>query len=282
VEVAARRRCPACEWGTAVHAHTIDGYSLVRCTGCNGLFVDPLPTGEQLASIYLAPDYYDRARSSEERIREQARERAQRLRDLGVRTILEIGCADGFFLSAARDAGMNALGVEPGVSAERAIAAGHEVFRGWLDDYDPGSRRFDAVVMWEVLEHMPVPRTLLERARSLTSQYVALSTPSVSGLPARLLGRCFPMLTPPEHIVLFSRTGLAALLRSTGFRVKEWRSFSGLGTGELERGFQKFVFGRSSLATHLARNAARVAVLPARWMDAAGLGSEFEIYAQRE
>ena len=109
--------------------------------------------------------------------------------------------------------------------------------------------------------------------------HVALSTPSSSGLPARLMGRKFVMVCPPAHLELFSRRGLQILLDDAGFSPVRWTSFSGLGREHLRRGFQRFLLGDSPPARVAAAALAVAAELPMKLVDRAGYGIGFEVYA---
>ena len=136
----------------------------------------------------------------------------------GCRSVLEIGCGAGFFLEAAREAGIDAVGVDPGPTGELARARGLVVHATWIDTFEP-DRRFDAAALWEVIEHLPDPGAALARIRGWLGPRatLALSTPSASGLPARLLRARFPMVSPPEHLELFSSRGLRTLLTRAGY-----------------------------------------------------------------
>ncbi len=276
------RPCPACDAGSSRPAFTVAGYIHRRCDDCRSLFVDPLPSDEQLERVYAAPDYYASSERHEPRIRREARERARALVALGARTVLDVGCAAGFFLDAARDAGLEAQGVEPGPSGDRARAAGHLVVRGTLADAGELGV-FDAVTLWEVLEHVADPLELLEQAlrHVRAGGVLALSTPTVSGLQGRLLGKRFPMVTPPNHLSLFSRPGLERLLARAGLRAFRTTSFSNLGEEELRSGLRRFVFGGSPLAERVGSLLARSGVGVAALVDRAGLGSELEVHARR-
>ena len=90
------------------------------------------------------------------------------------------------------------------------------------------------------------------------------------------------MLAPPNHLEVFSRDGIDRLLRRGGFVPTRWVSFSNLDRDTLRRGFQRFVLGRSAPARWLAHGLASAALLPARLVDRAGLGTSFEVYAARQ
>jgi SAM-dependent methyltransferase len=84
---------------------------------------------------------------------------------------------------------------------------------------------FDAVTLWDVIEHLPDPRqSLLEVARILRPGGVcSVVTPDVGSLAARVLGaRWEEMQKMPEHIYFFDRSSLATLLRAAGFEPLEW------------------------------------------------------------
>ncbi|MBL8973368.1 MAG: class I SAM-dependent methyltransferase [Myxococcales bacterium] len=275
------RACPACGLERSHFAFTAAGFVHVRCSRCATLFVAELPPPERVEATYLAPDYHSSAEGQELRMRAEADARAQALRKFGCRDVLEVGCGPGHFLDAVRELGMRVEGVDRARTAAGPRARGHTIHDCWLQDLAPVAARFDAVAMWEVIEHVPDPKDMLVHARKWLRPggFLALSTPSSSGLPARALGARFPMVCPPDHLALFSRRGLTALLAGAGFDPVRWTSFSGLGREQLRRGFQRFLLGESLPGRALASGLAVAAELPMQLMDRAGLGSAFEVYA---
>ncbi len=275
------RACPACGHAEARFAFDTAGFVHVRCDRCDTLYVAQLPPPEQVEATYLAPDYHSSAAGQEARMRAEADARARILRKFGCRDVLEIGCGPGHFLDAVRDLGMRVEGVDRAHTAARARERGHTVHDCWLQDLGPVLPRFDALAMWEVIEHVPDPKAMLLAARQWLRPggFLALSTPSSSGLPARALGSRFPMVCPPDHLALFSRRGLTALLGAAHFDPVRWTSFSGLGREQLRRGFQRFLLGATLPGRALASGLAVAAELPMQLMDRAGLGSAFEVYA---
>jgi len=137
----------------------------------------------------------------------------------------------GFFLEAAREAGWEVRGVE--ISDYAARIAREELGLDVLcaDFTAPGTplpeERLEAVVALDVLEHLLRPRIFLEKARrALKDGGVALiSTGQADSLSARLAGRRWRLLAPPEHVYYFSLPGLTALLNRHGFEVLGMRRF---------------------------------------------------------
>jgi len=111
------------------------------------------------------------------RIDEEKRARALKsLRDAGFRqrldacsdvlpkgsTALDVGCAHGWFIEAARARGYLAVGIEPDVEiANRARAIGVELTVGLFPDALPENLTFDAITFNDVFEHLPDVNAML-------------------------------------------------------------------------------------------------------------------------
>lgn len=157
--------------------------------------------------------------AEEERRRAEFRELLSRLEAFGKPgRLLEIGSFAGLCLDEARARGWDPVGLEPSRwAAGHARSLGHDVVTGTIDDapWEPGS--FDAVCMWDVLEHLPDPLDALRRMRELAAPdgAVALTTVNVAGLSARVLGPRWPWymrmhlwyFTPQSLRLLFARAG---------------------------------------------------------------------------
>jgi len=78
--------------------------------------------------------------------------------------ILDFGCGRGRFLSELIKAvGGNGFGIEPSkLAADHARKAGVEIIGSTLADLDASGKKFDAIVMIHVLEHLLEPRKQLE------------------------------------------------------------------------------------------------------------------------
>jgi SAM-dependent methyltransferase len=97
--------------------------------------------------------------------------------------VLEIGCGTGALLARLKEAGAQALGVEPGArAAEQACAAGLEVITSPFerDAFPDGA--FDLIVHHAVLEHVPEPVSFLRDQLSLLTDdgVIVCSVPDCS------------------------------------------------------------------------------------------------------
>lgn len=95
--------------------------------------------------------------------------------------LLEVGCARGYKLEAARRAGWQVEGIELSSNSCRFAREqlGLHVHSGTLDSYLP-DHGFDAVIAWHVLEHVPSPTMFLNDSRDLLDSggYLLVQVPS--------------------------------------------------------------------------------------------------------
>jgi 2-polyprenyl-3-methyl-5-hydroxy-6-metoxy-1,4-benzoquinol methylase len=203
-----------------------DQYALVQCMNCSLIYVSPRPTAE---TIYLCyPDaYYDTHVSHVKDVQHGLIQvELRRIRDIQRFVtrgrILDIGCGNGRFLSVAKEAGWNTLGIE--ISADMAEIArrdyGLEVIEGGFLDLELPAECFDVVTMWGVLEHLHHPKGALNKVYKLLRPgglFVVL-TPNVDSTQFRLFGPNWSLLDVPRHLYQFSRTTLRRIVEDAGFK----------------------------------------------------------------
>jgi SAM-dependent methyltransferase len=241
--------------------------------------------------LYQQSSYYSRGEEERDRLEREADDRARRLSALASRRglhkrLLDVGCGNGIFLVAAQRQGWRVTGVDrserlASTARERARC---EVATGVLEELELSREQFPLVTAWEVLEHARDARaffsTLVNRVE--IHGLLALSTPLSDGLVARVLGRRFPMLSPPEHLSLFSKRSLMALASQHGLHCIGWRAFSNIGPRQIASGIARYGM-RCELVElgPLARFAATTFGMATAWgpilVDAFGHGSEMEV-----
>jgi 2-polyprenyl-3-methyl-5-hydroxy-6-metoxy-1,4-benzoquinol methylase len=198
---------------------------------CSLLFVNPQAPASETDKIYeklyfdkrdVATDSVDPAKVKEFRMLSGQ----QRLRDIAkTKTppgrLLDVGCAEGFFLEAAKAGGWECYGVElSSFAAEVASKAGvGEVFCGTLRDAKYPDDHFDVVTMFDVIEHLHDPRAELEEVRRILKPggLYYLLTPDAKSPAARLMGKRWFEIKPPEHLFYFSTANMNDMLRAAGF-----------------------------------------------------------------
>jgi SAM-dependent methyltransferase len=176
----------------------------VRCDACGHLQLETMPT------LDLADTASDDYELEEEGQRATARVALERIERYAHGRLLDYGCWVGFLASEAMGWGWDVVGVEPSRwAAERARARGIEVVE------EPDGT-FDAVVLGDVIEHLPDPAAVLDFVAP--GGVVWIATPDAGSRVARLLGKRWWSVIP-THMHLFTRPSLKALLERNGFEV---------------------------------------------------------------
>lgn len=138
---------------------------------------------------------------------------------------LELGCAHGGFTALLARAGFRARGLELDGSVARLAGEtfGIEVLAGPLEEQAIAPGSLAAVVLMDVLEHLPDPVGLLRRVAELLAPggVVLVQTPRfpAGASHERLLAEADPftrMLLPAEHLYLFSESAARALFTAAG------------------------------------------------------------------
>ena len=213
----------------------LGSHRLLYCPRCKLGQLSPLPTDAELQALYASEEYFagdgagyaDYAADDPQHARSFRARLEWLLRSGPVDDLLEIGCGPGLFLVEARRLGVpHVVGVDPNPWAvAQARARGVEAHVGSIDAIDAGPR-FDAIVMLDVLEHVvaPLPFLAAVRARLRPGGRLLVMTPNIRSLLARVSGRRWVSLKPPEHVRYYSPRSVRRVLRAAGFDVLTMRA----------------------------------------------------------
>jgi SAM-dependent methyltransferase len=213
-----------------------DGFELISCQACGLTCRRDLPRAEDLEAIYdhtyfggpdtpSEPENYLDYLADEDAHRQTAR---RRLRFVGrwmtPGALLDVGAAAGFFVDEARHAGWDAEGVDVAPSMtewgrERLrVAVQTATFAAMVAP----NRAFDAVTMWDYIEHSTDPRGDMRKALDMLRPggVLILSTGDIGSVLARLSGVRWHLLTPKHHNFYFSPRTMRAMLDRVGFSVE--------------------------------------------------------------
>jgi SAM-dependent methyltransferase len=189
-----------------------------RCAACGLAFLWPPPSDATLDALYgtyYRPDNVALHPITAARYHEIL-ERLEAGRGPG--RLLDVGCGAGQFLEVALARKWDAEGTEISSSAAPFLAGrGVTVHRGELPDLTLESS-YDAVTLFEVIEHFRRPQQYLEAARRLLRPggWLYLTTPNFDGLSRRLLGGRWRVMAP-EHLAYYSPRALRRALARAGF-----------------------------------------------------------------
>lgn len=210
----------------------LDGrFAVVRCRGCGLLYQNPRPTAQAITAFY--EEGYDPYVMVPEEERSAIRRWRRRLGMEGrckpildlkqPGRLLDVGCGTGIFLDAMRRHGWQVQGVELNEGAARYSRdrLGLDVFVGPLEQAYYPDNTFDAVTLWDVLEHLPSPRLALQTFRRILKPdgLLVFRVPNAGSLDARLFGRYWAGWDLPRHYFAYDRQSARRLLEQSGFDV---------------------------------------------------------------
>lgn len=224
--------CRCCGHRDAEVAFVKEGYEVARCLRCGLVYLNAAPTEDELrrfySEAYFVGDsdrqgYHDYV-AERGGILATARKRLKAIHHLrpNAKRLLDVGCALGFFLEAARET-WESSGID--ISAYAADYArnrlGLSVTTGTLPDCDLAPGSFDVITMWDVVEHVPDPCALVQKANEVLRRegLLVLSTGDVDSLVARVSGTRWHLFNVPQHLSFFSKETITRLLERQGFRV---------------------------------------------------------------
>lgn len=196
-----------------------------RCEACGLVYAEPEPGPKALydESYYRGGVYADYL-ADRASIHRNARRALTELEALTTgRDLFDVGCAAGFFLEAARDRGWRGRGID--VSAYAAGFArdrlGLPVDEGSIVSPPPGLGSFDAVTLWDAIEHLDRPDLGLANIRRLLKPggVLALSTGDYGSLVRRLTGHRWRLFADVTHNFFFDVRTLRRLLEREGYEV---------------------------------------------------------------
>jgi 2-polyprenyl-3-methyl-5-hydroxy-6-metoxy-1,4-benzoquinol methylase len=143
----------------------------------------------------------------------------------GKDALLDIGCAYGPFLAAAREEGFSPSGMDPARDAVNYVhnELGIPAVQGFFPDCPPPAAQYDVVTLWYVIEHFRDCVPVLKEIRKILKPggILAFSTPSFAGVSGRTSLNKFLSKSPGDHFTVWSPKTCKKALALAGFKVKK-------------------------------------------------------------
>lgn len=209
---------------------------LLRCTACGQLLsqCSEARYWESMQEFDDPQGTLPDARSVERRFR-RSKKFLDRIAQLLQRPpakirLLDVGCSSGAFLGAAVRLGYAAEGVEPAPrAAATAQAAGLKVRQGLLHEAGYADGQFDAVTLFEVIEHLKQPLELLAECRRILRPggILLVGTGNAASWSMAAMGAEWEYLSIARHgghVSFFTPVSLEKLARRAGFSVAAVRT----------------------------------------------------------
>lgn len=213
--------------------------SLYTCGGCGVVFASPNFQNEQgdFFDAYHVKQWLSYYKPFRRRAHKFFLSRYTRLFS-SVRSVLDVGCAAGWFLDSIKKVGVRTVGIEPSLSIEK-LSKSHELYRIPAKDMVMVKGKFELISFWNVFEHFSNPHRILKLASSKLkpSGLLILSIPNQDGFISRIayalvkissgfirtpLEELFQTNNSFGHLFHYHRRSLEELLKMHAFKPLIW------------------------------------------------------------
>jgi SAM-dependent methyltransferase len=215
-------------------------YSLEWCTGCEFGRIAGEFTPAEVAAFYTDGYYTHVAQNDSEqssmglldRLRVHLAWRTDRGVDLSPGeviqskpspTLCDVGCGSGHTMSAFKQAGYDAVGIEPDPAARALASRVGDVFGGTAEALPEAmaEREFDTVLLSHVLEHCIDPLAALRNVKSMLAPRgtAIIEVPNNAARGFEMYGPAWFFADIPRHLQFFTEHSLRNALDRAGLRV---------------------------------------------------------------
>jgi 2-polyprenyl-3-methyl-5-hydroxy-6-metoxy-1,4-benzoquinol methylase/predicted RNA-binding Zn-ribbon protein involved in translation (DUF1610 family) len=140
-------------------------------------------------------------------------------------SLLDIGCAYGPFLAAAKEEGFSPAGIDPAQDAVNYVQKelGITAIQGFFPDCKLPSTNYDVITLWYVIEHLRDCEKVLKEIRKILNPggVLAFSTPSFAGVSGRASLKNFLSKSPGDHFTVWSPKICKKALALAGYKKKK-------------------------------------------------------------
>ncbi|CCB91277.1 putative SAM-dependent methyltransferase [Waddlia chondrophila 2032/99] len=286
---------------------TIDGIDVIECTVCGFKHVNPLPSQEELETLYKKEYYsldkpqYLKDSEEDQEWWEMTYRQYFHLFDKHLKkeapSLFEIGSGPGFFLKVGKEHGWDVLGIEP---SKQAVAFSKQFDVPVIHDFfhEETAKKlgtFDLIFMDTLLEHVPNPSSMIALCSSLLNPggLLCVISPNDYNPLQKILRnqKNYPpwWIVPRHHLNYFDFTSIQSLFKQHQLQVVE-----SLGTFPMEffllcddnyienHALGREVHGkRKTLEKLMLANNPKLLESFYQWLGMQGLGRSFVVIAKK-
>jgi 2-polyprenyl-3-methyl-5-hydroxy-6-metoxy-1,4-benzoquinol methylase len=221
-------KCLICECSNLIKLNDYyEKNGLVKCQSCEFVFMEKIPTLEELNMHYSNYSYTDEAYYSPltKDVYNSLLDEFEKYRKTG--KILDIGCGRGWFLTEAKKRGWEIYGTEYSEAAiELCKENGINMKAGKLEKSTFNNEMFDVITSFEVIEHINNPIEEMKNIHSFLRQggLFYFTTPNFNSILRYYLKSDYDVIGYPEHLSYYTRKTINKLMLNSGFRLNKFLS----------------------------------------------------------
>jgi len=232
-----KRKCPVCSDNRVKIRHHIKKYEYLKCQNCGTLFIQNIINNfNQYNHKYFSgkddnnfsgyPDYIGKSGALKRNFKNYLIQMKNNF-PFENKSLLDIGCAYGFFLDEARNKGLNVYGYDISVDAIKWMKKNLGINGVAGKSPDVVSGKYDIIMLSEVFEHISEPDKFLKKVRKKLKKdgYLVVVTGNCDSFLAKLLGSKWWYLNPPDHCILYNKKSLKMILENNEFQIIRHQNF---------------------------------------------------------
>ncbi len=217
------------------HFDTLEGWNIVICKKCGYIFTNPRPK-KDILPLFYQNDYFKDARfkgkfyNNDGSVKKDKIEQTSIVRSVEKwfskrGKLLEIGAANGDFVSEMNSRGWCSTGIEISKDAVAIAKEKHSInlFNGTLEEFNC-NEKFDVICMFQTLEHVENPNFVLNKACELLALngILLIEVPNINSFDLKISKtRKKQLYDLPVHLSHFSPRFLKKQLQLNGFKIIE-------------------------------------------------------------
>lgn len=233
-------KCPVCsseqikpylkatDWG-----YSGKPFEIYECKQCTFAFTQDIPDQTEIAQYYQHADYVSHTDTQEGlffKIYHKVRAKMLRKKRLWVEKhstkgrILDIGAGTGYFLNEMKQNAWEVLGFEPEATARSVAQSNFKIdLKSDLEKIVNTEKKFDALSMWHVLEHVHTLDTYFEYFNQLLNPKgkVFIAVPNYTSTDGQFYKENWAAWDVPKHLWHFSPQSLEKLAEKHHFQLEK-------------------------------------------------------------
>jgi len=220
-------KCPLCKQSKVKEFFKKRDFFYFECVKCFCLFVYPLPDKKVLKQYYQFEFSYNHSLDNHARRLKQYEKVLKKMKKMNPqgKNLLDVGCGTGTFLGLAKHKKLKTLGIEPSlklykIAKERGAKVLNCTFEEFCRLRSNLKLSFDFITLFHVIEHISDPRGWIENLLELLRKggFLYIETPNIDSYLYFSQREFYTFLTPPDHLILFSKRSFLRLLKN--YKVK--------------------------------------------------------------
>ena len=231
-ELLINRKCPTCDDSEYNIVFNKDYMDIVKCEQCELVYTNPIFDEEHYKTTYKSEDYQEIVKDLGEeshnyRVQRFGDERvsimAKFLQDNKTVKYLDVGCSTGFVVEAAKNTGWEAIGIDLNPSAiDFGRSRGLDLRNNSLDEISFTDGYFDAISLFDVIEHLPNPKDVINQALKYlkVGGILFIYVPNWDSASRILMGKDAHFIWPTHHLNYYTPRTIINFMENLGLRLE--------------------------------------------------------------